>query len=230
MSKAAARLVTGPPLRQGETHLCAMESRRTDSLAGPRSSARPGVDAAGEAGLLRDVVSGSQAAFQRLVGLHAPGALAVARRMLGDEAEAEDVVQEALLRLWHNAGSIDVGPAGIRPWLRRVVSNLAIDRIRSGKATVVTDEVPEQAAPADQDRALEARDTAGRIEAALAALPERQRLALTLFHYEGASQNETAEIMGISAEAVESLLARARRALKAALEHEWRDLLPEVAD
>jgi RNA polymerase sigma-70 factor (ECF subfamily) len=66
------------------------------------------------------------------------------------------------------------------------------------------------------------------VDAALKALPERQRLALTLFHYEGMSQIEVGEAMGISDEAVESLLARARRALKALLKDEWQGLLPQA--
>ena len=66
-----------------------------------------------------------------------------------------------------------------------------------------------------------------RVDAALKALPDRQRMALTLFHYEGLSQIEVGRIMGISDEAVESLLARARRTLKAALRDEWRELLSD---
>jgi RNA polymerase sigma-70 factor (ECF subfamily) len=66
------------------------------------------------------------------------------------------------------------------------------------------------------------------VEAALAALPERQRVALTLFHYEGLSQIEVGDMLGITDEAVESLLARARRSLKTALKDEWRQLLPDT--
>jgi RNA polymerase sigma-70 factor, ECF subfamily len=74
---------------------------------------------------------------------------------------------------------------------------------------------------------LEARDVSQRVDAALKELPDRQRMALTLFHYEGLSQVEVGRIMGISDEAVESLLARARRNLKGALREEWRELLAE---
>jgi RNA polymerase sigma-70 factor (ECF subfamily) len=75
---------------------------------------------------------------------------------------------------------------------------------------------------------LAERELGRRVDAALKGLPERQRLALTLFHYEGMSQVEVGAVMGISDEAVESLLARARRALKASLKDEWRGLLPET--
>jgi RNA polymerase sigma-70 factor (ECF subfamily) len=107
------------------------------------------------------------------------------------------------------------------------VANLCIDRIRAGQRTEVTDEVPEQEAPAGQLRRLVDRELSSRVDAALKRLPERQRLALTLFHFEGLSQLEVAESMGISDEAVESLLARGRRALKAELKEEWRQLLAD---
>ena len=76
-------------------------------------------------------------------------------------------------------------------------------------------------------RHLAERELGARVDAALQALPERQRLAITLFHYEGMSQIEVGEVLGISDEAVKSLLARARRTLKVALKEEWRGLIPE---
>jgi RNA polymerase sigma-70 factor (ECF subfamily) len=168
---------------------------------------------------------GDAAAFRTLVDRHLSGVLVIARRMLRDDAEAEDVAQEAMLRLWRSADGLEVGAIGLRPWLRRVVSNLCVDRMRSGKRLTVTDEVPEQIEAATQHSQLEAQDTSRRVDAALKALPDRQRMALTLFHYEGMSQVEVGRVMSISDEAVESLLARARRSLKAALREEWRDLI-----
>jgi RNA polymerase sigma-70 factor (ECF subfamily) len=89
---------------------------------------------------------------------------------------------------------------------------------------VVTDEVPDAGKDADQLTGIVSKELSGRVGDALKALPDRQRQALTLFHYEGLSQIEIASLMGISDEAVESLLARARRALKVALAEDWRDL------
>ena len=190
----------------------------------PRSGPHENED---ETALLARVAVGEAEAFRGLVDRHLPTVLAVARRMLKDDAEAEDVAQEALLRLWRNAAGLELGPHGVRPWLRRVVSNLCIDRVRARRNTAVVEQVPEESEPATQLRQLAERELAQHVDAALKALPERQRLALTLFHYEGMSQIEVGDVMGISDEAVESLLARARRTLKTALKEEWRGLMPE---
>ena len=187
----------------------------------------PGAEMSEDTLLVAAAADGDAAAFRSLVDRHLSGVLAVARRMLRDDAEAEDVAQEALLRLWRSAEGLEVGPHGLRPWLRRVVSNLCVDRMRSGRRLMVVEEVPDRAEPATQLTQMEARDVSQRVDAALKELPDRQRMALTLFHYEGLSQVEVGRIMGISDEAVESLLARARRNLKGALREEWRELLAE---
>lgn len=180
-----------------------------------------------ELALVAAVGAHDAAAFRALLDRHLSSVLATARRMLRDDAEAEDVAQEAMLRLWRSGGSVEIGPGGLRPWLRRVASNLCIDRIRSGRRVSVVDEVPEQVQAPEQFEALSGQDVSARVGAALKSLPDRQRQALTLFHYEGLSQVEIAGAMGISDEAVESLLARARRALRSGLENEWRELLAD---
>lgn len=180
-----------------------------------------------DASLLTRIAAGDATAFRHVVDRHLPTILAIARRMLRDDAEAEDVAQDAMLRLWRNAGALELGPGGVRPWLRRVVSNLCIDRVRSARNLSVVETVPEVGEAPGQLRHLAERDLAKRVDAALKDLPERQRLALTLFHYEGMSQVEVGAVLGISDEAVESLLARARRTLKGRLQGEWRALIPE---
>jgi RNA polymerase sigma-70 factor (ECF subfamily) len=165
-------------------------------------------------------------AFRMLVDRHMPVLLGVARRILQDEAESEDVVQEAFVKLWQNGAALEIGDAGVRPWLRRVVTNQCIDRIRSGRRTDVTDEVPEQPVAATQFTSLAESDLSARVSLALQRLPERQRQALALFHFEGLSQSEVAKALAVSDEAVESLLSRARRTLRGVLKDEWRQLLP----
>ncbi|KAB2912398.1 MAG: sigma-70 family RNA polymerase sigma factor [Hyphomicrobiaceae bacterium] len=196
------------------------------SGSGPVLRAGP-EDNEDETALLARTAGGEAQAFRSLVDRHLPTVLAIARRMLKDDAEAEDVAQETMLRLWRNAAGLELGPGGVRPWLRRVASNLCIDRVRTRRNTSVVEQVPEESEPAGQVRQLAERELGARVDAALKALPERQRLAITLFHYEGMSQVEVGNVLGVSDEAVESLLARARRALKAALKDEWRGLMPE---
>jgi len=198
--------------------------------SGPGPGDRPGPEAgtaAEEAAVLARIRNGDNAAFRVLIDRHTGTLLAVARRMLKMEGDAEDIVQEALVRVWHHAGTLELGPGGLRPWLRRVVTNLCLDHLRRHRLTSVVAEVPETPEAPEQGRGLEEADLAKRVGVALDALPERQRVALTLFHFEGLSQIEVGDMLGITDEAVESLLARARRTLKATLKDEWQQLLPD---
>ncbi len=166
--------------------------------------------------LLARFGEGDEAAARTLALRHAPRVLALARRMLGDPSEAEDVAQEAMLRLWRAAPRWRPGEARLATWLYRVGSNLCLDRLRRRRQT--GDEPPEIAD--DRPSALAGMATADRAAAlreALARLPERQRLAVVLRHFEERSNPEIAAILEVSVEAVESLLSRGRRALAAEL-------------
>jgi RNA polymerase sigma-70 factor, ECF subfamily len=196
-------------------------TRIDSSPATPRTAAETRTD---EAALVAAVGKGDGQALRLLMTRHLGSIASVARRMLRDDAEAEDVTQEAFLRLWRSSATLEIGPAGVRPWLRRVVSNLCLDRVRGQGRVSVVEEVPEVPEPATQLANLESRDTQRRVESAMQKLPDRQRLALTLFHFEGMSQIEIGQLMGVSDEAVESLLSRARRQLKAELKSEWETL------
>lgn len=185
----------------------------------------PWPDAPEDRVLLARVARQDAQAFRILMDRHLSAIVALARRMLRDEAEADDIAQETMLRLWRAGETLELGPHGLRPWLRRVATNLCLDRIRAGRRTVVTDEVPEVEEPPTQAVELEEQDLVRRVGEAVATLPDRQRRALTLFHHEGLSQAEVGEILGVSDEAVESLLARARRALRTRLAKDWKSLL-----
>jgi len=173
------------------------------------------------------VARGDQRAFGELVETELPRVVAVARRVLGSDGEADDVAQEALLRLWRQAADWRAGEARVRTWLYRVAVNLAIDRLRRRREETGS-QAPEMAEPAGQKRELEERDVASTVNGALQTLPERQRIALALFHYEGASMAEVAEVMETSPDAVESLLGRGRRALKKQLAQHWQEIMPDA--
>jgi len=177
---------------------------------------------------LRDARDGEALAL--LITRHGPRLRALAWRMLGD-AEAEDVVQEVFLRLWERPEAWDPRKGRLQAWLVRLAANAAIDRLRRRRRREET-ELPEtlpdeQAGP--EDAALQ-NDLAARVRAAVQRLPERQRLALTLSHDLGHGNAEIADIMDISVEAVESLLARARRSLRRTLVREIDELLDRGED
>jgi RNA polymerase sigma-70 factor (ECF subfamily) len=167
--------------------------------------------------LVRRVGRGDPAAVQALVARKLPRMLALAQRMLNDPVEAEDVAQEAMLRAWRQASAWRPGQAKFDTWLHRVGLNLCYDRLRR-RREILTDAPPERPDEGPgPDRGLMAADTGRRVQAALAALPDRQREALVLCHYQELTNIEAARLMTVSVEALESLLSRGRRALRSAL-------------
>lgn len=195
------------------------------------STARSGKDAiAYDADLLRRLQDNDTAAARELADAHLSRAFGLAYRMLGNEAMAEEVAQEAFLRLWKQAGKWKA-EAQISTWLHRVVHNLCIDVMRKHKMES-DDEVPEDvvehphAAPvANPGQELHQARVSETVEVALMKLPERQRTAITLVYHQECSNKEAAEIMGLGVRALESLLARGRRALKEHLDEMKSDLL-----
>lgn len=167
--------------------------------------------------LIERIARGDPAAVRALVARKLPRLLSLGQRMLGDAAEAEDVAQDAFLRVWKQAPRWTPGAARFDTWLHRVALNLCYDRLRRRRETA-TETPPEQVdeGPAP-DRGLEAADTSVRVTRALQALPDRQREAIVLCHYQDLGNIEAAAVMGVSVEALESLLGRGRRALRAAL-------------
>ena len=163
--------------------------------------------------------NGDSAAARVLTLRLTPRVMAHAYRLLGNRAEAEDVAQEAMLRLWKQARDWRQGEAKVTTWLYRVVANLCIDRRRRARGgSVALDAIPEPAdGRASAAEAMQERARAEALQMALNDLPERQRQAVVLRHIEGLANPEIATIMEISVEAVESLTSRGKRALSAAL-------------
>jgi RNA polymerase sigma-70 factor (ECF subfamily) len=166
-----------------------------------------------DATLVLRVGEGDARAYRELVDRHAAQLHRFAARMLREASDAEDVVQETFLRLWQRAR--DYSPdARVGTWLHRITHNLAIDRLRArGRLTPMTDD-DEPPISAPQSKSLVERERRETVSRALDELPERQALAVLLVYFHERSGAEAAEILGVSEEALESLLARARRALK----------------
>jgi RNA polymerase sigma-70 factor (ECF subfamily) len=177
--------------------------------------------------LMLRVGRGDGEACRALVERHLGRVVALAARVLGSAAEAEDVAQEVFTRVWTSAGSWRPGAARFTTWLHRVALNLCLDRLaRRREAPLESAPEPVDPGPTPAAR-LEEAEVRQRVGREIAALPERQRVALALCHYEGLRNIEAAEIMGVTVEALESLLARARRTLRVRLEETASELLGE---
>ena len=201
------------------------EQNRTGRIEGGRTR----LDEIPDDELVAAVAAGDGQACRELMNRHLGRVVALARRMLGNQADAEEIAQEVFLRVWKHAENWEPGRAQFSTWLHRVATNLCLDRLRKQSMDNL-DAIPE---PASDDptpfEEVARQDVARRVEGALQQLPPRQRLAITLSHYQGLSNIEAAEVMDVTVEAVESLLGRARRALKAALATEKDELLRKIS-
>jgi RNA polymerase sigma-70 factor (ECF subfamily) len=176
--------------------------------------------------IMTAITSGDQRTYADAVREHSRAIGYYAFRMLGNQSEAEDVAQETFLRLWTHAERWQPDRASISTWLHRIAHNLCIDamrRDRSGVCNELDDEFGDERSNEIEDlqpaaeQSLEAAQRQQRLQQALLTLAERQRSALILTHYQGLSNQAVAQIMDLSVDALESLLARTRRTLKASL-------------
>lgn len=182
-----------------------------------------------DAGLLEAAAGREHAAFAEIVSRYYQPVYRLVWRVTGGAADCEDIAQEAFVKLWANPGQVREAGA-LKGWLMRVASNAVIDRSRKPRHGDL-DSVPELRDPqAKPDAPLDRAQAARVIDARISELPERQRLALSLVYFEGLSNIEAAAAMEVSVEAIESLLARARRSLKDSLSPEWRELLGGMAE
>ncbi|HEY4142457.1 MAG TPA: RNA polymerase sigma factor [Pseudolabrys sp.] len=173
-------------------------------------------EARADEALMAKVARGDEAAFRQLSRRHVPAMVGLARRVLGNTADAEDVVQEAMLRVWTHAPRWQP-LAAFRTWLTRVVVNLCLDRKRrkpwvgldaAGEIADPTPSVPEVAEQNEREHAL---------TAAIGELPDRQRTAIVLTYSEGMTNAQVAEVLDTSVSAVETLLIRGKKSLRAKL-------------
>lgn len=161
--------------------------------------------------------TGDRGACEQLVARHLGRVVTFAHRMLGNRSDAEEAAQEVFLRVWSAASRWQRGTARFPTWLYRIAMNICLDRIEKKRETLPGD-LPEIADERQEPaRALAAAEVARAVGTALASLPEKQRVAVTLCHYQGLRNSEAADVMGVSVEALESLLARGRRAMRTRL-------------
>lgn len=163
------------------------------------------------------VGDGQHAAFSVLVYRHTDRYLALAERVMGSRAEAEDAVQDSFMKLWTHAAGFDPCKAKFSTWFYRIVLNRCLDKKRVKKPVALPegyDVVDDSDSPSDH---MEGKQSSKLVQVHLMELPDRQRTAITLCYFDGLSNKEAAEILDVSVKALESLLIRGRRALAANL-------------
>lgn len=175
--------------------------------------------------LMQKIRQGDHQAFAILVDRHLDALHGFAQRILGNSADADDIVQETFLRVWHKASQWQPKQAKFSTWLHSITHNLCIDFHRRDKIKTVDINDVELVSPHQPTDSRQQEDVAVQVAAALQQLPENQRSAIILCHYQYMSNREAAETLGISLSALESLMARGRRKLKKILQVQSDDLL-----
>ena len=176
--------------------------------------------------LLAQISSGNIAAWEIIIDRHLAAVSRYAAYILGDIGQSEDVAQETFIRLMKKAHTWEPGDATLKGWLFKVARNLCIDHKRKKRPDPI-ENAYDLLDPNDNNTTDRRIDIANIVKTALGLLPERQKTAIVLVHYEGFSGAETAELLDISVEAVESLLARGRRNLRKTLQPHAIEFLGE---
>ncbi len=181
----------------------------------------PDDEGSSDEALMAAIATGDRAAFGELVKRHLSRAIGVASRMLGSRVDGEEIAQEAFVRVWSYAPRwrpVDNGRgAPFRTWLYRIVLNLVIDRKRQRTLVPIDDSWDPIDESDDGFAQLYSRQISETVAAAVGRLPERQRAVLMLCFFEGRSNIEAGKMLSLTVSAVESLLVRARRSLRADL-------------
>ena len=180
--------------------------------------------------LLDKLAIGDETAFRMLVERHIDRAYAIALRIIGNAADAEDVVQDTMLKSWSHRGRWQHGRAKFSTWLYRVISNRCID-LRRKPRTENVEAVPEVAdGQPGAVEIIERNELNGMLETAMQRLPEQQRIAVILSYHENMSNGEIAQVMDTTIAAVESLLKRGRQQLRQLLRKHERDIRTAFTD
>lgn len=180
--------------------------------------------------LLDRLAANDETAFRYLVERHIDRAFGIALRLLGSRADAEDVVQDTMLKVWTHRGQWEHGRAKFSTWLYRVVTNRCIDLHRRPRTDNV-DAVPEPAdVKPDAFSTMQRDEVAKLLETAMQRLPEQQRVAVILSYHENMSNGDIAEVMNTTVSAVESLLKRGRQQLREILRRHEPDILHSLSD
>jgi RNA polymerase sigma-70 factor (ECF subfamily) len=169
-----------------------------------------------DAALMTAIAAGDARAFDRLVRRHLKRAYNVAYGMVYNSADAQDVAQDAMMRVWMYAPTWRAGESAVTTWLHRIVVNCCYDflrkKARQPQGGEVSADIEDMTAKTEQDYAE--TEQKKRLRAMLRSLPERQRMAVTLCYLEEMSNADAAAVMGVHIKALEGLLVRARKALK----------------
>ncbi len=173
-----------------------------------------------DAMLVKAIAQGDRSALSALYDRYAGLMLSVARRMLGEEREAEDLLHDVFLEVWRKAGDYKPERASVRTWLMMRLRSRALDRCKSAvrSRTVGLDDVGLSDAPSTgPQRLLEVSPDRHRLHKALGTLPEAQRQVLRLSYFQGLSSSEIANALGIPLGTVKSRAAAGLRGLRRGL-------------
>ncbi|MFN3834282.1 MAG: RNA polymerase sigma factor [Glycocaulis sp.] len=182
-----------------------------------------------DAALAKALARGDGPLMQAFIARTLPRITGTAFRLLGDRSQAEDIAQETYLRVWRNAANWTPGTARFESWVLRIAVNLCYDRLRKRREAALPEGYDRPDGAPGPEAVMAGADSALAVRDAIAGLPERQRLALELCHFQEMSNIEAAEVMEISVEAVESLLSRARRTLRQSLMAEAGELIGSLS-
>lgn len=178
--------------------------------------------------LVGRLAGGDRYAFRVLVRRHGARYRALAYRFVGDMALAEDLVQEAFVKLWTHAHRFDGAKAKFTTWFHRVVTNRCLDEKRKRRLEPLPEGFDEPDKRPSAEEVLGQDHANQKLMKALSGLSERQKTAVTLSYLDGLSNNEAAEVMDLNIKAYESLLVRSRAKMRQALAAEKEDLMSAI--